>query len=128
MGSIQNKCFSTFFLKNCLLIFSFGLFRADFHSLNDNKIVGGKAAVEGQFPYQVALCYNNGVQFCGGAIYNEMTIISASHCSDGLHHGSVKVVAGELGLAIVSGNEQEATVASILMHPCLLYTSPSPRD
>jgi secreted trypsin-like serine protease len=63
--------------------------RAEFHA--QNKIVGGDAAVEGQFPYQVSFRYQSGFHFCGGAIYNERTIITASHCCDGQDPSNLKV-------------------------------------
>ena len=85
--------------------------------MNDNKIVGGDAAKEGQFPFQVSFRYTSGFHFCGGAIYDEMTIITASHCCDGQDAGGVKIVAGELEKSVDSGNEQEVMVSSIMMHP-----------
>ena len=43
------------------------------------KIVGGSAAKDGQFPYQVSLRLNN-KHFCGGSIINEKWILTAAHC------------------------------------------------
>ena len=73
--------------------------------------------MEGQFPYQVSFRYNSGFHFCGGAIFNENTIITASHCCEGQNPDEVKIVAGELEKSVDSGNEQEVMVSAILMHP-----------
>ena len=49
----------------------------------DERIVGGEAAERGQFPYQISFQSSGGSHFCGGAIYDETTVITASHCCDG---------------------------------------------
>lgn len=45
------------------------------------RIVGGWSAGENEFPYQVSLRHKNeNEHFCGGAIINNLYIVSASHC------------------------------------------------
>ena len=44
-----------------------------------NRIVGGKEAPS-PIPWQVAIL-SGGIQFCGGTILDEFTILSAAHCS-----------------------------------------------
>ena len=44
-----------------------------------NRIVGGKEAPS-PIPWQVAIL-RGGIQFCGGTILDEFTILSAAHCS-----------------------------------------------
>lgn len=46
------------------------------------KIVGGTAAKEGEFPYQVSLRIKNR-HFCGGSIIDKRWILTAAHCLDG---------------------------------------------
>ncbi|KYQ59316.1 Chymotrypsin-2 [Trachymyrmex zeteki] len=57
------------------------------------KIVGGKPADEGQFPYQASLRYKNH-HFCGGCVINKRWIVTASHCLSGLNDEIITVVLG----------------------------------
>lgn len=57
-------------------------------NINDDRIVGGKTANPGQFPYMVGLCspekVNNTVickRSCGGSILNNRWVVSAAHCT-----------------------------------------------
>ena len=54
------------------------LFKIGDEKLN-NRIVGGRQAQKGQFPYQVTLQVF-GEHFCGGSILNEKWILTAAHC------------------------------------------------
>ncbi|KAF5287779.1 hypothetical protein FQA39_LY15715 [Lamprigera yunnana] len=44
-----------------------------------SRIVGGKTAQDGQFPYQVSIHYR-GSHNCGGSIINPNSILTAAHC------------------------------------------------
>ncbi|XP_064649984.1 transmembrane protease serine 9-like [Lineus longissimus] len=45
------------------------------------RIIDGRVALKGEFPYQVALVMQNGKgHLCGGAILDEDTILTAAHC------------------------------------------------
>ncbi|CAL8093666.1 unnamed protein product [Orchesella dallaii] len=45
----------------------------------DLKVVGGRQAQIGEFPYTVALLSNN-KQFCGGSLISEDWVLTAAHC------------------------------------------------
>ena len=64
------------------LILLFGVFQfSNGNPTGEVRIVGGEDAVLGQFPHQVLWAYrHNSIVFCGGSIYNEVTIITAAHC------------------------------------------------
>lgn len=47
------------------------------------KVVNGRDAVRGAYPWQVMLWDHARHVFCGGAIINERWIITAAHCFDG---------------------------------------------
>lgn len=52
----------------------------------ENRIVGGKNAKKGQFPYQISLrhiLYRH--HFCGGSILNSRFLITAAHCTKGMN-------------------------------------------
>uniref|UniRef100_G3TV86 Coagulation factor IX n=1 Tax=Loxodonta africana TaxID=9785 RepID=G3TV86_LOXAF len=71
------------------------------------RVVGGKDAKPGQFPWQVLL--NNGVDaFCGGAIINEKWVVTAAHCIEpGV---KITVVAGEHNIEETEHTEQKRDV------------------
>ena len=107
------------------------LYEEELESIDNERIVNGKNATQGQFPYQVSWCYDTDVycfNFCGGSIYTETTIITAAHCCEGIgtfsndHNETVgwedtKIVAGELDVLYPSGFEQIRKIKSHIMHP-----------
>ncbi|KAK4879290.1 hypothetical protein RN001_007436 [Aquatica leii] len=46
----------------------------------DRRIVNGKTADDGQYPYQVSLTSLTNGHFCGGSILNTRWILTAAHC------------------------------------------------
>ncbi|PVH72381.1 putative trypsin [Cadophora sp. DSE1049] len=76
-------------------------------------IVGGSAAVAGQFPYQVALLRGSSL-FCGGVLINANTVLTAAHCSVDYAAAAVSVRAGSLTYA--SGGTL-VKVSKIIVHP-----------
>ncbi|KAG8524915.1 Chymotrypsinogen B, partial [Galemys pyrenaicus] len=44
------------------------------------RIVNGKAAFPGSWPWQVSLQDSNGFHFCGGSLINESWVVTAAHC------------------------------------------------
>ncbi|XP_013110302.1 serine protease SP24D [Stomoxys calcitrans] len=83
------------------------------------RIVGGSFAKLGQFPYQVALLYNN-EHLCGGSIISKEYIITAAHCvvyqytKTRLPVTSLSIRAGSLS-PIFGG--QQVGVANITINP-----------
>uniref|UniRef100_T1J964 Peptidase S1 domain-containing protein n=1 Tax=Strigamia maritima TaxID=126957 RepID=T1J964_STRMM len=84
-----------------------------------DKIVGGQAADKGEYPWQVSMqrtSWSGAFHFCGGAIIDERTIVTAAHCVEGVSASSVKVVAGEHRLNYNEGTEQTVSVSRIISH------------
>ncbi len=46
---------------------------------NDGKVVGGTFSEPGKWPWLVAV-YKNGNFHCGGAILDEIWVLTAAHC------------------------------------------------
>ena len=108
-------------MKIIALILLFGVFQfSNGNQTGEVRIVGGEDAVLGQFPHQVLWAYNSNV-FCGGSIYNEVTIITAAHCCKVFDEGLIQldetiIMAGRIDIDdIVSG--QEISIQSYLIHP-----------
>lgn len=49
--------------------------------LGESRVVGGRASRPKAWPFLVAI-YRNGVFHCGGAILNELWVLTAAHCMD----------------------------------------------
>jgi secreted trypsin-like serine protease len=63
------------------------------------KILGGKPATPGAYPWQVSLVVSNikdagRAHFCGGTVYNDKWIVTAAHCMTNLTPTHFQVVAG----------------------------------
>jgi secreted trypsin-like serine protease len=63
------------------------------------KIVGGKPAPEGSYPWQVSIGVSwiadpYRAHFCGGAVYSANWIVTAGHCLDGSAPQDIIVTAG----------------------------------
>ncbi len=71
-----------------------------------NRIVGGKEAKPGQWPFMVALARKRAdgrlAQFCGGTMLASRSVLTAAHCS--VRAGDV-VIAGRADLGDSSGRE-----------------------
>ncbi|KAF5284116.1 hypothetical protein FQR65_LT00116 [Abscondita terminalis] len=59
-----------------------------------DRIVGGSAAADGQYPYQVSLRSNQNSHFCGGSVINSNWVLTAAHCVYGKSGSSMMVVTG----------------------------------
>jgi secreted trypsin-like serine protease len=67
------------------------------------KIVGGKPATPGAYPWQASLVVSNipdagQAHFCGGSIVNEKWIVTAAHCMTGLTPSHFQVIVGTYSL------------------------------
>eukprot|EP00095_Tigriopus_kingsejongensis_P012609 maker-scaffold531_size145796-snap-gene-0.21 protein:Tk12609 transcript:maker-scaffold531_size145796-snap-gene-0.21-mRNA-1 annotation:"Trypsin-1" len=82
-----------------------------------DKIVGGSEVEPNSIPYQVSIQYpSTDFHFCGGAIYDESTVITAAHCCAGQSASDMRVNAGEHSLSNNDGTEQLRDVSKIIGH------------
>ncbi|XP_076646274.1 chymotrypsin-1-like [Halictus rubicundus] len=75
--------------KFVLFLFALALATAD----EAARIVGGRDAAPGQFPYMASLRVN-GRHICGGAILDATHILTAAHCVNGKSTNNFTVVTG----------------------------------
>lgn len=78
------------------------------------SIVGGTAAAAGEFPYLVSVQTSSGSHFCGGALLNANTVLTAAHCTEGLTASRLRIRAGT---TTWSSGGVTAGVSRITMHP-----------
>ena len=82
------------------------------------KIVGGKPAAPGEYPWQVSLVVSwianpNQGHFCGGTIYNNKWIVTAAHCLVRVRAADVHVVAGT---NVLMSGVHRVNAARIIVH------------
>ncbi|KAK5646193.1 hypothetical protein RI129_004657 [Pyrocoelia pectoralis] len=81
-----------------------------------NRIIGGAAATEGEFPWQVSIQVDDGRQLhhiCGGAILSPHWIITAGHCISQVPISTLSIVAGDHNLYILEGTEQRRSIVNV---------------
>lgn len=71
-------------------------------NVDNNRIIGGKEAASGTFPYAVSLADDIG-SFCGGSLISSDAVLTAAHCQGGR---SNKVVVGRRDLSDVASGEE----------------------
>ena len=83
-----------------------------------SRVVGGTQAAAGQFPWQAGLVFTGGTRtFCGGSVINNLYVLTAAHCTDGLAASYMQVLLGDLRIGIADAGEQRYSVQQIIKHP-----------
>ncbi|XP_004690243.1 PREDICTED: chymotrypsinogen B-like [Condylura cristata] len=77
------------------------------------RIVSGKVAFPGSWPWQVSLQRSRGSHFCGGSLINEDWVVTAAHCEVRTSH---LVVAGMFDKRLKK-NVQVLRIAQVFDHP-----------
>ncbi len=88
---------------------------------DDGRIVGGREADPGEWPWQVAIVQRgadtfNG-QFCGGSLISRDWVLTAAHCVDFLTPNDVDVAAGIHNLVMPDPGFLRVGVAEIVINP-----------
>ncbi|KAG8504984.1 Chymotrypsinogen 2, partial [Galemys pyrenaicus] len=79
-----------------------------------SRIIGGKDAPPGAWPWQVSLQHISGFHFCGGSLINENWVVTAAHCGVST---ATRVVAGTIDLSADKKNAQILKVAKVFRKP-----------
>ncbi|XP_028821961.1 chymotrypsin-like protease CTRL-1 isoform X2 [Denticeps clupeoides] len=82
----------------------------------NNRIVGGTAATDGNWPWQASLHYN-GRHICGGTLISSNWLLTACHCIVSTNPIPWTVYLGILSQSGVNPNQQSFSVKTIIPHP-----------
>ncbi|XP_028424056.1 serine protease 27 [Perca flavescens] len=82
----------------------------------NTRIVGGKDATAGSWPWQVSL-QGFGSHVCGGSLINREWVMSAAHCFSSTSRSGWQVSLGRRNLQGNNPNAVSRTVARIILHP-----------
>lgn len=85
-------------------------------SASDDRILGGKNAKPGQFPYQAVL-RNGTAHFCGGSIIGSRFILTAAQCTQGNNSKLSYITAIVGGSNIISVRNVYHKLDRIVNHP-----------
>jgi len=96
-----------------------------------SRIVGGRTAAPGEFPWQVSLSFLDRkvghYHWCGGTIISEDWILTAAHCTTGITHANatlranVRVIVGAWNITSTSENTQNIGIDRVFVHPGYIW-------
>jgi len=85
--------------------------------INEQRVVAGRRAKEGRWPWQVLLLFS-GEGGCGGSIVGPRHVVTAAHCVEKKEERCrLSVRVGELNRRETSGHEVEHRVTTVYSHP-----------
>lgn len=89
------------------------------------RIVGGKPAEPGAYPWMVALLFSNvesdfSAQFCAGTLVHPEWVLTAAHCVAELRPESLDLLIGQVSLD--AADNERVRAAGIFVHPDYIAT------
>ncbi|KAG8543103.1 hypothetical protein GDO81_025409, partial [Engystomops pustulosus] len=94
------------------------LFSACGHPTFSQRIVGGKNAVLGKWPWQISIQYSDNVYLCGGSLISRSWVVTAAHCMSVIpRDGEFYVILGMVSLIGESTTKLIIPVKTIRVHP-----------
>ncbi|RWS01250.1 plasminogen activator sPA-like protein [Dinothrombium tinctorium] len=87
---------------------------------SSTKIVGGREALPGEFPWQVSLQIkrfsSNYMHYCGAVVLNSRTLITAAHCLNNINKNDIRAVLGAHNIRKYSGDEVMPRISKLVIH------------
>lgn len=89
---------------------------------NGVKIIGGKDASIGEYPWQISIMMNPVVggpyHYCGGSILDSTHIVTAAHCVKGKSISQMHIVAGAHNIKdSTEASQQKVYIKRMVYHP-----------
>ena len=85
------------------------------------RVVNGRKAGRGQFPFVAGLTYSdedyNGRPFCGASLVTSSWVVTAAHCVSGRDPRDLSVALGEHRLGRREEGEERRRVCEVVTHP-----------
>jgi len=81
----------------------------------DGRIVGGRQAKKGEFPWQVQV-QKYGSHWCGGTLLDDQWVLSAAHCFEDTRMSIYQFVLGQHNKFTNEGTEQTFSASKIIRH------------
>ena len=92
--------------------------------ISGSRVVSGKDASLGEWPWQAWLQQENGKQLCGGSLITPEWVMTAAHCVLFKDKSKYHVILGDVDFKKHEGTEQRFAVKRIVKHP--LFSKPVP--
>ncbi|XP_075687738.1 serine protease 33-like [Rhinoderma darwinii] len=86
------------------------------HQLFSQRVVGGRDADLGKWPWQASVLYNK-FPICGGSLISKDWVVTAAHCVSNRNFSNFDVMLGVLNLTGTSPTKLSVRVKSITIHP-----------
>uniref|UniRef100_T1KRU4 Peptidase S1 domain-containing protein n=1 Tax=Tetranychus urticae TaxID=32264 RepID=T1KRU4_TETUR len=88
----------------------------------NDRIVGGRIALDGEFPWQVSIrrqspIRGDFVHICGGSIISDQWVLTAAHCVKGVYESNFLVVANASKLSDSIERNLSHRISKIIVHP-----------
>ncbi|MEE6519649.1 hypothetical protein FKM82_017342 [Ascaphus truei] len=82
-----------------------------------DRIVGGKDALQGKWPWQVSIVYQNR-HICGGSLVSRNWVVSAAHCfPSSTNISNLQILLGGHSLLNLSSHAVILPVKKVIIHP-----------
>ncbi len=85
------------------------------------RIIGGKTANSGAWPWMAGLVFNNPIYtngvFCGASLIAKDWVLTAAHCVTDLGSSDFDVIINQPQLELDTANSERIQIDSILVHP-----------
>ena len=89
-------------------------------SVQDWRIIGGKDARDGEFPWQIIITPVEKYEipyelanFCGGTLISDQWVLTAGHCAEGWPTDSIKIRLGVYNYTVHDQNEFDVLVEKV---------------